>query len=191
MRGWCEGTGGNFSVVLSREPLQLLISSSGTTKYRLFPDDLVLVDERGEVIGEQSGRPSDETALHCKIALLAGAGSVLHTHSISGTLLGEHFESAGGFHIQGYEMLKGIDGTRSHDDRIFVPVVPNSQDMGELGDSIGAVCSQRPATRGVLVAGHGLYAWGRDIDEAQRHVEIFEFLFECLERRTRFTDFNG
>ena len=33
---------------------------------------------------------------------------------------------------------------------------------------------------GFLIAGHGLYAWGRNIDEARRHVEGLEFLFECL-----------
>ena len=33
---------------------------------------------------------------------------------------------------------------------------------------------------GFLIAGHGLYAWGRDVAEARRHVEGFDFLFECV-----------
>ncbi len=33
---------------------------------------------------------------------------------------------------------------------------------------------------GLLVAGHGLYAWGNSLEEAQRHVEILEFLFSVL-----------
>src|SRR3546814_6452706 len=29
---------------------------------------------------------------------------------------------------------------------------------------------------GYLIDGHGLYAWGRDMAEARRHLEAFEFL---------------
>ncbi len=191
VRGWCDGTGGNFSVVLTRDPFRLLISGSGTIKYRLFPDDLVLVDEQGQAVENEIGQPSDESLLHCTIACSTDAGSILHTHSVSGTLLSEHFQQAGGFDVTGYEMIKGISGVESHEERVFVPVVPNSQDMNQLSRVLESVCNDRPATKGVLVAGHGLYTWGRDVEEAQRHVEIFEFLFECVERRTRLQPFEG
>ena len=36
-----------------------------------------------------------------------------------------------------------------------------------------------PDVHGYLIAGHGLYTWGRTVDDALRHVEAFEFLFEC------------
>ena len=36
---------------------------------------------------------------------------------------------------------------------------------------------------GFLIRNHGLYTWGKDVDAARRHVEIFEFLFEVLGRR--------
>jgi methylthioribulose-1-phosphate dehydratase len=32
---------------------------------------------------------------------------------------------------------------------------------------------------GYLIAGHGLYAWGRDGAEAMRHLEAIEFMLEC------------
>ena len=32
---------------------------------------------------------------------------------------------------------------------------------------------------GYLIDGHGLYAWGRDMAEARRHIEAFEFLLAC------------
>ena len=32
---------------------------------------------------------------------------------------------------------------------------------------------------GFLVRGHGLYAWGKDLTAARRHIEGFEFLFAC------------
>ena len=37
---------------------------------------------------------------------------------------------------------------------------------------------------GYLIRGHGLYTWGRDVAEALRHLEAFDFLFTCeLEHR--------
>ena len=38
-RGWCLGTGGNFSVTLSHEPLRLLITPSGANKRHLAPTE--------------------------------------------------------------------------------------------------------------------------------------------------------
>ena len=32
---------------------------------------------------------------------------------------------------------------------------------------------------GYLIDGHGIYAWGRDMPEARRHLEAFEFLLAC------------
>ncbi len=40
-----------------------------------------------------------------------------------------------------------------------------------------------PLRHGFLIRRHGLYTWGRDVHEARRHVEIYEFLFEVLGRR--------
>jgi len=34
-----------------------------------------------------------------------------------------------------------------------------------------------------LLRGHGLYTWGRGLDEAERHTEILEFLLEVIGRR--------
>ena len=44
-----------------------------------------------------------------------------------------------------------------------------------------------PLQYGYLIRRHGLYTWGRDLAEARRHVEIFEFLFECVARRMMLT----
>jgi len=30
-----------------------------------------------------------------------------------------------------------------------------------------------------LLEGHGLYTWGRSVEEALRHTEALEFMFEC------------
>ena len=93
-RGWCDGTGGNFSCVLQRQPLQLLMAPSGVDKGSVSPEQLIVVDERGEVL-RGSGRSSAETELHLALVQTCGAGAVLHTHSQAGTLLSQHYAPHG------------------------------------------------------------------------------------------------
>jgi methylthioribulose-1-phosphate dehydratase len=190
-RGWCEGTGGNFSVVVSRKPLQLLVTPSGADKADLRTQDLLLVGADAAPAEGWSGRPSDEAPLHVAVAERTGAGAIVHTHSVWGTLLGERFGASGGFRIRGYEMLKGLAGVRSHEQEIFVPVVANSQDMAELGAAVRRELAARAGLAGLLIAGHGLYAWGAGVAEARRHLEIFEFLFEVVGRRASLEPFTG
>jgi methylthioribulose-1-phosphate dehydratase len=191
--GWCQGTGGNFSVILSHDPLEILITQSGKDKGHLLADkDLVRVDGKGRPLPGETGKPSAETLLHAVIAeLWKDTGCILHTHSIWNTLLGEHFAERGGFHLTGYEMIKGLSGIDSHEREVLVPVLPNSQDMRVLAGEIRDLYEEGPETHGFLLAGHGLYTWGRDIHDALRHVEIFEFLFEVIGRRTPFHPFKG
>jgi methylthioribulose-1-phosphate dehydratase len=40
-----------------------------------------------------------------------------------------------------------------------------------------------PLRHGFLIRRHGLYTWGRDVDEARRHVEVLEFLLEVVGRQ--------
>jgi methylthioribulose-1-phosphate dehydratase len=189
-RGWCEATSGNYSVALASAPPRLLITPSGVDKGRLAPGDLLEIDGEGRVVAG-AGRPSDESALHVTLVREAGAGAVLHTHSVWGTLLGERFLEQGGFHLGGYEMLKGLAGVSSHEERVFVPVVGNSQDMNALAGVLERLLRDEARFCGFLIAGHGLYTWGRDLPEAYRHVEAFEFLFQVVGRRIRWEPFEG
>jgi methylthioribulose-1-phosphate dehydratase len=190
-QGWCQGTGGNFSVTLEREPVRLLITRSGVHKRHLTPDDLMVVGPGGRPAERETAQPSAEAALHAVIVPATGAGSVLHVHSVPNTLLGEHFRNRGGFSLRGYEMLKGLEGITTHEAEVYVPVLSNSQDMDQLSEEVGGLLGARPGLRGFLLAGHGLYAWGESLAQAHRHVEIFEFLFECAARRARFAPFEG
>ena len=83
-------------------------------------------------------------------------------------------------------MLKGLDGVDTHEAEVFVPVVENSQDMHALSTRVVELLAEWPSANGFLIGGHGLYTWSRTIEDARRHVEIFEFLFECVGRKTRF-----
>ena len=183
-RGWVLGTSGNFSAVASRDPLRLLVTASGLDKGALTPEDFLEIDARGEVMSGR-GRPSDETRLHLTVVRARGAGAVLHTHSVWGTLLSQAFAREGRLLIEGFEMLKGLAGVRTHEHRETLPVVENSQDMDVLSRSLEEALTNYPDTHGVLLRRHGLYTWGRDLAEARRHVEILEFLLEVVGRERR------
>ena len=192
-RGWSLGTSSNYSVVAGRNPLEILITASGKDKSALTREDFVAVDSSGQLLQdhEANGRKSSaETLLHCLIAgSLPDVGAILHTHSIWGTILSRQAlatqQTRGAIQIEGYEMLKGLEGITTHDTTINVPVFQNSQDMVELSDRIREVLissdggpSEVLSHHGFLLSGHGLYTWGRTLAEARRHIEIFEFLFE-------------
>lgn len=180
-RGWVLGTSGNFSAVVNRDPLRLAITSSGVDKGILAPENILLIDEAANVLNG-IGRPSAETLLHLAIARLRGAGAVLHTHSVWSNILSNAFAGDGGLRIEGYETLKGLEGVSTHEHSEWLPVIENSQDMPKLAESVSEGLRIHPESHGFLLLRHGLYTWGRDLEEAKRHVEIFEFLLEVTGR---------
>ncbi|PYQ02758.1 MAG: methylthioribulose 1-phosphate dehydratase [Acidobacteria bacterium] len=180
-RGWVLGTSGNFSAVVSRDPLRLAITASGVDKGRLGPAQVLEIDGEGRAV-RGGGRPSAETSLHLAIVRARGAGAVLHTHSPWSTLLSDAHAGAGGLAIEGYEMLKGLDGVATHEHREWLPIVENTQDWSAGAAGVEAVLRQRPDAHGLLIRRHGLYTWGRDFDEAVRHLEVLEFLLEVVGR---------
>jgi methylthioribulose-1-phosphate dehydratase len=142
----------------------------------------VLVDEHGAAVEHGMPKPSAETMLHIA-AVQSGAGAVLHTHSVWATVLSDYFAPLHGIEMQGYEMLKGLDGVTTHDHREWLPILANDQDMARLAGRLREVLAGNPAVHGVLLGGHGLYTWGRTIGDAERHVETLEFLLEVVGRK--------
>lgn len=184
LRGWVLGTSGNFSVVTQRDPLRLAITPSATFKGELRADQMLEMDDQAAVVhGARESRPSAEALLHVEIARARGAGAVLHTHSIWSTLLSDAHGDRGGFAIEGYEMLKGLEGVRTHAHREWIPIVENDQDIPRLADVVRDVLDRQTDAHGFLIRGHGLYTWGADLPRAVRHVEIFEFLLEAVGRK--------
>jgi methylthioribulose-1-phosphate dehydratase len=181
-RGWAMGTSGNYSAVLEPEPLRLVITRSGVDKGGLLPGDMLVVDEEGKAL-RGAGKPSAETVVHLAVVRTTGAGAVLHTHSVWNTLLSETAEEGGAVEISGYEMLKGLRDVTTHEHAERVPVVDNTQDYDRMSRDVEAALAAHPEAHGLMLRGHGLYTWGRDLAEAKRHVEIFEFLFEVVGRR--------
>jgi len=184
-RGWSVGTSSNYSIIVEREPLQLLVTASGKDKGNLTPDDFVLVDVAGAPVVAEQPKSSAETLLHCLLAKQPNVGAILHTHSVWATVLSGFFAEHGGLAIEDYEMLKGLEGIGTHEHQLWVPIFDNSQDIPALAREVDQrlFSSEQPHPHGFLLRQHGLYTWGQDLFTARRHVEIFEFLFECVARK--------
>ncbi len=184
-RGWSLGTSSNYSVVIDRDPLRILVTASGKDKGHLGLNDFVIVDEAGKPSPAEQPKSSAETLLHCSIAKHRGAGSILHTHSVWGTILSNHFFPNHGIRIEGFEFLKGLEGIGTHQTSIWVPIFENTQDIPALQAEVEAYWNAHPdqACYGYLIRRHGMYTWGKDVAAAVRHIEVLEFLLECLGRQ--------
>lgn len=184
-RGWSVGTSSNYSVVVARDPVELVVTASGMDKGRLRREDFVRVGADGTPVVGGQPKSSAETMLHVMLARRENVGAVLHTHSVWATLLSEVHHDAGGFEIAGYEMLKGLAGVVTHEHAEWVPFFENTQDIPALAGEVERRLfrGDAPPVHGFLIRRHGLYTWGQDLEEARRHVEIFEFLFECVARQ--------
>ena len=178
-RGWVFGTSGNFSGVVSREPMRLAITSTGLDKGALDASSFIEVEENARVL-RGNGKPSAEALLHVTIVRELGAGAVLHTHSVWSTVLSGAHAARGGLEIHGYEMLKGLEGVRTHEHCEWLPILENSQDMMELSERVARLLGEKRGLHGFLLREHGLYTWGATVQEAKRHVEILEFLMEVM-----------
>jgi methylthioribulose-1-phosphate dehydratase len=181
-RGWALGTSGNYSVVLKEKPLRLLVTSSGVDKARLDKKHFLHIDEHTNILRGE-GRPSAESLLHVAVARARGVRCILHTHSVWNTILSDRHAKHKSMAISGYEMLKGLEGVKTHAHQEWIPIFENSQDIPALAKEIEALLKQDSRPHGFLLRGHGLYTWGEDLAQARRHVEIFEFLLEVVGRR--------
>ena len=170
-RGWMLGTAGNLSARLSTDPVRYVVTSSGGHKGRLQTGDFIDFS-----LGLQSAEPhrksSAETVVHDELYASLCPGAILHVHSPYVTLISRHFAGQGGVVFEGWEYVKGL-GFWDEGAVVTAPIVPNHHHIPALGVAVREAAGSVPA---VLVAGHGIYAWGNTIADAQRHVECMEFL---------------
>jgi methylthioribulose-1-phosphate dehydratase len=176
--GWMRGTAGNLSLVVGRDPLVLAVTASGLEKSELTDRDVVLVGADGRGIDPTDTRPpSAEAGLHAHIAARTGASAVFHVHAFDAVVAGHRWPE--GVAIRDMEMLKGI-GHLAHDETVVIPVIDNHQDMAVEAARFDEVyltaTAEVPEVPALIVANHGIYAWGEDAAAARRHLEITEWL---------------
>ena len=174
--GWTPATSSNFSRRL--DDRHAAITVSGRDKGKLVEDDIMVVDFDGNPVATHH-RPSAETLLHTQLyKRFPDIGCILHTHSQNQTIASRLFAGRGYLRMEGYELLKAFRGNETHETELLVPVLPNSQDMHTLAAQADCLLDKRTLW-GYLIDGHGLYPWGRDMAEARRHLDAFEFLLGC------------
>jgi methylthioribulose-1-phosphate dehydratase len=185
--GWAPATSSNYSVRLpdNAAPAYCAITSSGIDKSALEVEHILVIDQHGIPLESDGLKPSAETPLHLLLYRTMGAGAVLHTHSLPAALLSQLAREEGQVLLSGWELLKGLSGIDTHDVTISLPVFSNSQDMHALSTRVEQALSKKRFCYGFLLAGHGLYTWGKDIPEAKRHLEVFEYLLQCQQEVTR------
>lgn len=185
-RGFTPATSSNFSMRLDDH--HVIITVSGRDKGRLTEADFLAVNMRAHAVASEH-RPSAETLLHTQVYLrFPDVNCVLHTHSLAQTVASKLFAPKGCMRFEAYELLKAFPGVATHQTARELVVLPNHQDMialAELAEPLLDSANPESENRwGYLIDGHGLYSWGRDIAEARRHLEAFEFLIRCeLEMR--------
>lgn len=176
-RGWVPATSGNFSARLPDG--RIAITVSGRHKGRLTVDDIMLVDAEGRSLDGR--RSSAETLLHTGIyARYPEIHAVLHPHSPGATLISRLHRNT--LVLENYELLKAFPGITSHDSRVTIPIFPNDQDIARLSTTVDRWINEYGDIHGYIIESHGFYTWGNSVDDALRHVEALEFLFEIEAR---------
>jgi methylthioribulose-1-phosphate dehydratase len=175
-RNWVPGSAGNLSARIDDQ--RIAITRSGVHKGRLTEADIIAVDYAGEALTDGQ-KPSAETLLHCQLyRLFPPVGAVLHGHSVPATVL----SMRGGITFSDYELVKAF-GFATHELDVVLPVYENDQDMVRLAAYIEPLLEANPPV-GYVIAGHGVYAWGTNVEHAYWRLEALEFLLQCeLERR--------
>ncbi len=178
-KGWLPATSGNFSQRLDSHCCAVTVS--GKHKGYLTTNDIMVVDLKGNAISQ--GKPSAETLLHTSLYNLDdNIGTILHTHSLNGTLLTRLIKDSA-WHIEGYELQKAFRGISSHESKIKIPIFENNQNIPVLAEEVinylNKAFKQGIYTWAYLIRGHGIYTWGFDLKDALRHLEAIEYLIEC------------
>jgi methylthioribulose-1-phosphate dehydratase len=172
-RALAPATSGNYSVRLSDG--RVAVTVSGRHKGRLTPNDVMVVNADGVALEDK--KPSAETGLHTQLyKRYPHVNAILHVHTIPVVTLTRHLPRASEIVLRDYEMLKAFPGITTHQAVVAIPVFDNSQDIPALSREVDSRLRDEPA---YLIRGHGAYAWGKDMDEAERVVEALEHLLSC------------
>jgi L-ribulose-5-phosphate 4-epimerase len=162
---------GNVSGI-DRDKGVVVIKPSGVSYDELTPENMVVLDLKGNVL-EGDCRPSSDTPTHLELyRCFKSIGGVCHTHSPNATMWSQACREIPCF------------GT-THADYFYgsVPVTePMTREAIEMDYELntGRVIVRRFETidplqrKAVLVAGHGPFTWGKDADEAVESAVVLE-----------------
>jgi methylthioribulose-1-phosphate dehydratase len=170
--GWVPATSGNFSARI--DDTRIAITVSGKHKGYLCSDDIMQVGLQGQSLDGK--KPSAETLLHTTLYQRdSDVGAVLHPHSPASTLISRLVKDR--LVLENYELLKAFPHIKTHESRVIIPIFPNDQNIARLALQVDAYMDAHADVVGYIIEGHGFYTWGASMNDALRHVEALEFLF--------------
>lgn len=180
-RHWTPATSSNFSFRVAKpSPAFCAISRSGVDKSGFEEEDFLYINESLEWRDPPEAKPSAETLIHLAIyRWKPEIQFVAHTHSVADTVLSMNFAPEQQLRFSGYEIQKAFEGESTHESEVFCPIFPNSQDMAEFSQQLEQALQDKKRLHGFLIAGHGLYTWGENLAQLKRHMEAWQFLFQC------------
>ncbi|ACQ70365.1 methylthioribulose-1-phosphate dehydratase [Exiguobacterium sp. AT1b] len=173
-RDWFPGTSGNLAIRVSDDPLTFLVTASGRDKRKRTNEDFVLVDATGQLIGEQSGKPSAETLLHVEIFNNTNATCSLHVHTVDNNVISELYAAQGHVTFTGQEIIKAL-GYWEETASVRIPIIENHADIPTLARAFAPHVTGDAGA--VLIRNHGITVWGETPAAAKRYLEAYEFLF--------------
>lgn len=168
-------TFGNVSVADHNEGV-FAIKPSGVAYSELSPENMVIVDFKGNVV-EGKLRPSSDSKTHAVLySNCDGIGAVVHTHSTYATAWAQSLRD-----IPSY-------GTTHADHTIYdIPCAPPMEDSMIMGDYeeqtghqiLNMLRSLNLSYRDVemiLVGSHAPFAWGKTVEKAVYNAAVLESL---------------
>lgn len=184
--GWASGTGGGIAI---RGSDGIYVAPSGVQKERIAPADVFVLDG-GRLGGAHVVRRPTDGSLQlseCQPLFFNAfrdrdAGAALHSHSLWPVLaarLASPSGAPGTLRLSGYEMLKGLRGKGCFDE-VHIPIIANTARESELSESMAAAMREHPDVDAVIVAGHGMYVWGRDWIAAKTQAECLDWLCRAV-----------
>jgi len=182
-RGWLLGTAGNFSIrghkINGSNEHTYWVTASGLDKAHLSVEDFIhLAGGLRYVHPKETRKPSDESLVHEAIYQhIPQANVVYHVHPPYGTWVSrQQAGQASVLKLPAIEMIKGV-GFSTHDVDANVVILANTQSMQDLCTALAPLWPTLNVPA-FFIQGHGLYAWGATPQDAKRHVEVLEFLFQ-------------
>jgi arylformamidase len=165
-RGLVSAAGGNISARLG-DTDTFLITPSGLALRDTTPDDLVTIDLEGrKLAGPERYKPSKESVMHTAIYRARPATrAVAHLHPPHAIAFGIRGEPI--------PLMTVTSEERLH----LTPVVPPaSSGSRDLADGVARTVANAPAeTQVMLLARHGIIAWGASVQQACDVADLAEY----------------
>lgn len=189
IQGHNPATSGNYSVRSKTSPGMAMVSESGIDKSKFTEDHFIPVNYETRQMDDEykalSKKSSDETDIHLTIYQVTNANCVLHSHMLDALLFADLFADKNFATLKNLELLKGFKGVKTHEVEINIPVFENTQDIRLLAEEIKPAIQSQKNSYGLILKGHGIYIWGESVEEAKRHLEVFEYIFKYYINRKR------